>query len=95
MCRTKAIIKDQLPNKYDEVVFCPLTEEQVEVYKRILGTEAVQNMIRKDEKCDCRSGKKYGKGRSASVHLLNAWIPGGRIVATLLSREIFSSICLR
>lgn len=58
-CRTKDIIKDQLPKKYDEVVFCPLTEIQVEVYKQILGMEAVQNMIKKDERCDCGSGKRY------------------------------------
>jgi SNF2 family DNA or RNA helicase len=60
-CRTKDIIKDRLPKKYDEVVFCPLTGIQVEVYKRILGMEEVQNMIKKDEPCDCGKGKRYGK----------------------------------
>lgn len=67
-CRTKDIIKDQIPKKYDEVVFCPLTEIQFEVYKRILGTEAVQNMVRKDEICDCGRGKKYGNRRSVSFY---------------------------
>jgi SNF2 family DNA or RNA helicase len=57
--RTKDIIKDQLPKKYDEVVFCPLTEKQTDVYKRILGMEAVQNMIKKDDRCDCGRSKKY------------------------------------
>ncbi|KAI0060152.1 hypothetical protein BV25DRAFT_986960 [Artomyces pyxidatus] len=56
--RTKDIIKDQLPKKTDEIVFCPLTPKQVEVYKRILNMEGVQNMIRKDEPCDCGSKKK-------------------------------------
>ncbi|KAF8258164.1 P-loop containing nucleoside triphosphate hydrolase protein [Lactarius quietus] len=56
--RTKDIIKNQLPKKYDEVVFCPLTEKQTEVYKRILGMEAVQNMIKKDEWCSCGRTKK-------------------------------------
>ncbi|KAH9012859.1 P-loop containing nucleoside triphosphate hydrolase protein [Lactarius deliciosus] len=56
--RTKDIIKDQLPKKYDEVVFCPLTEKQIEVYKCILGMEAVQNMIKKDDRCDCGGSKK-------------------------------------
>ncbi|KAH7909981.1 RAD26-like SNF2 family DNA-dependent ATPase [Hygrophoropsis aurantiaca] len=56
--RTKDIIKDQLPSKTDEVVFCPLSSMQIAVYKRILGMAAVQNLIRKDELCDCRSGKK-------------------------------------
>ena len=59
-CRTKDIIKDQLPKKYDEVVFCPLTEKQLDVYKRILGMEAVQDMIKKDDRCDCGRNKKYG-----------------------------------
>lgn len=49
---------DQLPNKIDEVAFCPMTPKQIEVYKRILNTEAVQNMIRKDELCDCGSRQK-------------------------------------
>ncbi|KAH9976865.1 P-loop containing nucleoside triphosphate hydrolase protein [Lactifluus volemus] len=56
--RTKDIIKDQLPKKYDEVVFCPLTDIQIEVYKRILGMEAVQNMIKKDDRCECGRSKK-------------------------------------
>ncbi|TFY62320.1 hypothetical protein EVJ58_g3937 [Rhodofomes roseus] len=59
--RTKDIIREQLPNKLDEVAFCPLTPKQIEVYKRILNTEAVQNMIRKDELCDCGSRKKRCK----------------------------------
>ncbi|KAH9929468.1 P-loop containing nucleoside triphosphate hydrolase protein [Fomitopsis serialis] len=59
--RTKEIIRQQLPNKIDEVAFCPLTPKQIEVYKRILNTEAVQNMIRKDELCDCGSRKKRRK----------------------------------
>ncbi|KZV71733.1 hypothetical protein PENSPDRAFT_675209 [Peniophora sp. CONT] len=56
--RTKDIIKDQLPKKSDQVVFCPLTRKQVAVYKRIVGSTAVQNMIRKDEPCDCGSREK-------------------------------------
>lgn len=48
----------QLPTKTDEVVFCPLTPIQVAVYKRILNMNHVQNLVRKDEDCDCGSGKK-------------------------------------
>lgn len=51
--RTKDLIKDQLPRKFDEVVFCPLTETQIEVYKRFIATQDVQLMVRKDEPCDC------------------------------------------
>jgi uncharacterized protein YchJ len=32
---------------------------QIEVYRRILGIEAVQNMIKKDDRCGCGTGKKY------------------------------------
>ena len=49
----------QLPEKIDEVVFCPLSPKQIEVYKRILETPAVQNMVRKDEPCECGSKKPY------------------------------------
>ncbi|EGO02844.1 hypothetical protein SERLA73DRAFT_176268 [Serpula lacrymans var. lacrymans S7.3] len=56
--RTKDIIKDQLPTKTDEVVFCPLTPTQITVYKRILEMEPVRNMIHKDELCDCGSRKQ-------------------------------------
>ncbi|KAH8101322.1 P-loop containing nucleoside triphosphate hydrolase protein [Cristinia sonorae] len=55
--RTKSIIKDQLPEKIDEVVFCPLAPTQIRVYQRIINSEPVQNMIRKDEPCDCGSRK--------------------------------------
>ncbi|KAI9571817.1 P-loop containing nucleoside triphosphate hydrolase protein [Boletus coccyginus] len=67
--RTKDIIKNQLPTKIDDVVFCPLTPQQIKVYKRILAMDPVQNIVRKDELCDCGSKKKrkecchsFGKG---------------------------------
>ncbi|KAK0201011.1 P-loop containing nucleoside triphosphate hydrolase protein [Desarmillaria ectypa] len=56
--RTKEIIKDQLPQKIDQVVFCPLSDIQITVYKRILETPSVQNLIHKDDDCSCGSGKK-------------------------------------
>ncbi|EMD35017.1 hypothetical protein CERSUDRAFT_139806 [Gelatoporia subvermispora B] len=59
--RTKQIIKDQLPKKIDQVVFCPLTSVQLAVYKRILGLPAVENLTRKDELCDCGSRKARRK----------------------------------
>ena len=42
--------------KTDQVVFCPLTPKQIAVYKRLVGSEAVQNMVKKDEICECGSG---------------------------------------
>lgn len=48
----------QLPKKTDEVVFCPLGPKQVEVYKRLVLSEPVQNMVRKDEWCECGSRER-------------------------------------
>ena len=57
--RTKDIIADQLPKKIDQVVFCPLTETQKRVYRNFLNTPEVQTMLKKDNPCDCGSGKLY------------------------------------
>ncbi|KAL1938981.1 hypothetical protein VTO73DRAFT_11134 [Trametes versicolor] len=59
--RTKQIIQDQLPQKTDQVVFCPLTPVQIAVYKRILDLEAVANLVHKDKACDCGSKKARKK----------------------------------
>ncbi|KZT24961.1 hypothetical protein NEOLEDRAFT_1178730 [Neolentinus lepideus HHB14362 ss-1] len=56
--RTKDLIKQQLPQKTDEVVFCPLTMKQIEVYRRLISSDDVKNMICRDERCDCGSRKK-------------------------------------
>ncbi|CAE6482361.1 unnamed protein product [Rhizoctonia solani] len=59
--RTKALIADQMPRKFDQVVFCPLAKTQLEVYKRFLNSPDVQLMVRKDEPCDCGSEEKRGQ----------------------------------
>ncbi|GJF00382.1 P-loop containing nucleoside triphosphate hydrolase protein [Phanerochaete sordida] len=56
--RTKDLLRDQLPRKTDEVVFCPLTPTQTAVYRRIIESAPVQNLVRKDEPCDCGSRKR-------------------------------------
>ncbi|PPQ95985.1 LOW QUALITY PROTEIN: hypothetical protein CVT26_016201 [Gymnopilus dilepis] len=43
----------QLPKKIDEVVFCPLTDRQISAYKNLLNMDAVQNLLKRDEKCPC------------------------------------------
>ncbi|KAJ7353609.1 RAD26-like SNF2 family DNA-dependent ATPase [Mycena albidolilacea] len=58
--RTKDIIRHQLPQKTDEVVFCPLTASQIRVYKRILAMEELQAMLRRDDPCPCGSKKTQG-----------------------------------
>ncbi|KAI6102851.1 RAD26-like SNF2 family DNA-dependent ATPase [Pisolithus sp. B1] len=57
--RSKALaVAMILPTKIDEVVFCPLTPTQTKVYKRILSIASVQNLLHKDEQCECGSRKK-------------------------------------
>ncbi|KAJ7260962.1 P-loop containing nucleoside triphosphate hydrolase protein [Mycena haematopus] len=59
--RTKDIIAHQLPKKTDEVVFCPLTASQIQVYKKILAMDELQTVLRKDDPCACGSGKRQLK----------------------------------
>ncbi|KAL1663307.1 P-loop containing nucleoside triphosphate hydrolase protein [Schizophyllum commune] len=53
--RTKFLIKEQLPQKIDQAVFCPLAPIQREVYKRILALPEVQDLIMKEDPCPCGS----------------------------------------
>ena len=50
-----------MPKKEDNVVFCPLTPKQKKVYRRFLAEDEVQLMLKKDDPCDCDSGKKFVK----------------------------------
>ncbi|EDR09438.1 RAD26-like SNF2 family DNA-dependent ATPase [Laccaria bicolor S238N-H82] len=54
----------QLPEKTDQVVFCPLTSRQVAAYKHILNMAPVRNLTHKDEPCTCGSRK----ARKACCH---------------------------
>ncbi|XP_047237730.1 DNA excision repair protein ERCC-6-like 2 isoform X2 [Girardinichthys multiradiatus] len=54
--RTKALIKEQLPQKDDRVVYCSLTDLQQTVYQAVLDAEDVTLLLRSSEKCDCLSG---------------------------------------
>ncbi|KAL1753777.1 P-loop containing nucleoside triphosphate hydrolase protein [Schizophyllum commune] len=53
--RTKFLIKEQLPQKIVQAVFCPLAPIQREVYKRILALPEVQDLIMKEDPCPCGS----------------------------------------
>ncbi len=44
--RTKALIADQLPRKFDKIVFCHSPPRSIEVYKRILSEDEVDLMKR-------------------------------------------------
>ena len=58
--RMKTLIAHQLPKKSDKVVFCPLTDVQMEAYQNFLEGPQVTFIISASELCDCDSGRKRG-----------------------------------
>ncbi|BGP19952.1 hypothetical protein JCM10213_006729 [Rhodosporidiobolus nylandii] len=58
--RTKDSVKLQLPKKTDNVVLCPLTPLQKDVYRRLLQLPDVQIMLTADDPCPC--GEKDAQG---------------------------------
>ena len=58
--RMKSLIAHQLPKKSDQVVFCPLTETQVQAYNNFCDSEIVRTIHDATEPCRCGSGKKQG-----------------------------------
>ncbi|XP_074186357.1 DNA excision repair protein ERCC-6-like 2 isoform X2 [Rhinolophus sinicus] len=56
--RTKTLIKDQLPNKEDRMVYCSLTDFQKAVYQTVLETEDVTLILQSSDPCTCSSGQK-------------------------------------
>ncbi|PON28255.1 hypothetical protein TGAM01_v202749 [Trichoderma gamsii] len=69
--RMKSLIADQLPKKTDRVVFCPLTDLQLEAYENFLGSAEVAIIRTASEDCDCGSGGKKG-------WCCNEFLPNGR-----------------
>ncbi|KAL6059638.1 DNA repair and recombination protein RAD26-like [Balamuthia mandrillaris] len=54
--RDKTLIKDMLPSKDDNIVFCPLSELQVAAYKRVLDSPQCKLLVQREEQCPCGSG---------------------------------------
>lgn len=67
--RMKSLIADQLPKKTDRVVFCPLTDLQLEAYENFLGSAEVATIRTASE--DCEHGGKKG-------WCCNEFLPNGR-----------------
>ncbi|XP_037071357.1 DNA excision repair protein ERCC-6-like 2 [Pollicipes pollicipes] len=59
--RTKALIANQLPNKTDQIVYCPPSEFQREVYRTVLASPDVQMLLQRTKPCFCRSGRKASR----------------------------------
>ncbi|GEM11524.1 RAD26-like SNF2 family DNA-dependent ATPase [Rhodotorula toruloides] len=51
--RTKESVKIQLPKKTDNIVLCPLTTLQKDVYRRLLNLEQVKIILTADDPCSC------------------------------------------
>lgn len=58
--RDKQEIADQLPRKTETIAFCPLTQMQKAVYRRLLESEDMQRILRAEDSCECGSGKTCG-----------------------------------
>lgn len=58
--RTKDLIADQLPKKIDNIVFCPLSDDQKQAYKRLLTHPELEIIMQHDEPCPC--GKTDSEG---------------------------------
>lgn len=68
--RMKTIIAHQLPKKSDRVVFCPLTDTQVDAYENFINSDVIRYIQTSAELCSCGSGKKSG-------WCCNALLPNG------------------
>lgn len=58
--RMKSLIADQLPEKVDRVVFCPLTSDQAQAYEHFLDSDKLEMIKTSSNECDCGSGNKSG-----------------------------------
>ncbi|KAM0250726.1 hypothetical protein ACHAQJ_008481 [Trichoderma viride] len=67
--RMKSLIADQLPKKTDRVVFCPLTDLQMEAYQNFLDSTGVAMLRTASE--DCEHGGKKG-------WCCNQFLPNGK-----------------
>ena len=94
-CTTNIFADNQLPQKTDQVVFCPLTDRQILAYRHLLEMEALQNLIHRDDPCTCGSRKLWALGllcqnfqKSNTMHFA-----GGNPVVIPSSQETSSGIC--
>lgn len=65
--RTKKLIADQLPRKFDKIVFCPLAPEQLQAYRKLMDQHLVVDMRLSRDPCECgrtdREGLPYRRGK--------------------------------
>lgn len=60
--RDKSVIKDLLPPKTDNVVFCAMSPLQLEIYKRAMQSQIIARLLQWVSPCPCElSDKTYAK----------------------------------
>ena len=59
--KKRDVLRDALPSKVDNVVFCELAPLQLRVYRRLLDTPEFSLLARADESCDCGSGERRAR----------------------------------
>ena len=59
--KKKDVLRDVMPSKADNVVFCELAPLQLRVYRRLLDTVEFSLLARADEPCDCESGERRAR----------------------------------
>ena len=59
--REKDMIKDQVPSKDDNIVICPMSEEQKAVYARVLSSEDYDLLRKAGDPCPCGQKEQSGK----------------------------------
>ena len=79
--RDKTLIKDSLPTKQDNIIFCKPTDIQLEIYKRVLNSNEYQILQKLGELCDCGSEKtradccyqnEYNSNKETKKQMLSA-----------------------
>ncbi|KIW00756.1 uncharacterized protein PV09_07737 [Verruconis gallopava] len=71
--RMKSLIASQLPKKSDKVVFCPLTDTQVEAYENYVYSPIVEFIRNWTTSCACGSGQRAGSCCQPSEDSFEDW----------------------
>ncbi|WVR06532.1 hypothetical protein IAU60_003563 [Kwoniella sp. DSM 27419] len=71
--RDKRLIAHELPEKRDMVIFCPLAPRQIQAYRKLIGSDDVQFILRRNDPCECGSGSRdlIFKNMSACTKVAN------------------------
>lgn len=55
-----------MPKKFDKVVFCPLTSQQVSAYVAVLASDQIQEILTAHDPCPCDRQDPTGYGKKGN-----------------------------